>query len=89
MKITDYFTEDDVVRAINRFSRGSFGLCDAFTNAKASPMPIFKALKGKYCVWYWPYPNGRTDENPEKTHNQRATMLAFLLTWVNDPDFEV
>jgi hypothetical protein len=94
------YTEDQVIRAINRFKHQNRGLCFAFddnnwTNTGSyEVIPHFlRTLGGRSKDgWFWSCPPGYYEETPEKAAKgleQRTTMLAFMLVWSNDPDFEV
>lgn len=94
------YTEDQVIKAINRFKQQNRGLCFAFNDNDWSNessyelIPRFlRALGGRSRDgWFWSPPPRFYEETPEKAAKgleQRAMMLAFMLVWSNDPDFEV
>jgi hypothetical protein len=95
------YTEDEVVLAINKFqNNSSAGICLAFVsydnNCSYSNVPKFlRTLGGKSkWEWFWLEPyyswwNMTEKKKVEQARAQRATMLAFMLAWSQDPDFEV
>lgn len=81
-----------------------FGLCDTFSKSnrrfknevahKVIPRILNKLGGRAFYGWFWnaPYSYIYTSEKKIKQNQaiaQRKMLLAFLLTWVNDPDFEV
>lgn len=95
------YTKDEVTQALNTFSQHKeWGLCGSFsTTTKDSAyikIPyLLKKLGGKpRSKWFWTEPsyyywNDKEKKQEEQARNQRATMLAFMLAWADDPDFGV
>ena len=93
MKRCDLPTKQQTIRAMNRsINLPYYGLCywyypEVSTHITAN---ILRKLGGlSSSGWYWNNPWYGTDKVLAKAKEQRATMLAFLLTWASDPDFEV
>lgn len=89
-------TKKQTLRAINRFYLfPKYGLCYFYCHRKQKddyrPSALLKVLGGRsYGGWYWHNPWVTSgDKQEKKVREQRLMMLAFLLTWANDPDFEV
>lgn len=89
------YDTNQVLDAIDYFKNQNRGLCFAFSENKDKPwlngssyvdIPKFlRKLGGRSRDgWFWGYPI----DNP-LSQQQRATMLAFMLAWSQDKDFEV
>ena len=95
MKNTDLPPYEKTIKAINRFQKWNWrGLCLAY-KWQYNVDSVLRKLGGRHLpktVYYWPVGYcSDIYEEPEvfKASKQRMMMLAFLLTWAEDPDFEV
>jgi hypothetical protein len=91
------YNTQQIERAINCFYRNNaWGLCSCFNDTFSKSLPPFlKALGGRSkqewfwlepYYWYW---NSEEEKKAKQARAQRATMLAFMLAWSKDRDFEV
>lgn len=84
------FTPERIVIACNKYGVDPHNcLCSYLNHYKKTPKLLIQLGGRSKGNFFWPPPifsYARGDHKPSK---QRAMMLAFLLTWSQDPDFEV